>query len=506
MLQEMLLSAESLITLENFIAMAFGTLAGVVIGALPGLTTTIGLAVLIPLTFGIEPLVALGLMAGIYNGSMYGGAIPAILLNIPGTPAAIATTFDGYPMAQSGKAALALRTACYSSALGGLVSAVALLLLAPPLAQVTLAFGPSEYFWVAVFGLASISVLLGDDPVKGLISASLGLLIASVGMDTLTGRMRFTFGQLELTDGINIVVVLVGLFALSRVLRMAEDAVKTGVAKEQLRLSGQTVGPGVLAMLAPTWLRSALIGIGVGILPGAGGNIAAFLSYNESKRVAKDRESFGKGNIKGVAAAECGNSSDNAASLIPTLTLGVPGNAIAALIMGGLLVHGLQPGPALFRADAQITYGFMLQMLITSIMLMALGGLLATRVFAQVLRVPQVILAPMIVGLMTLGLFTVKNSIFDLFAMLGFGLLGYFMDRLRFPLAPMILGVILGGMAEQSLRTALQISRGDWSYLLSNTISQIIAALIVFVLAAPLWRWLRGRRTAPDEEGANAGS
>jgi len=506
MVWELLNAFQSLLTLENFAAMAFGTLAGVVIGALPGLTTTIGLAVLIPLTFGINPMVALGLMAGIYNGSMYGGAIPAILLNIPGMPAAIATTFDGYPLAQSGKSALALRIACYSSALGGLVSALALLLLAPLLAQVTLAFGPAEYFWVALFGLASISVLLGDDPIKGLISATLGLLIASVGMDTLTGRMRFTFGQLELADGFNIVVVLVGLFALPRVLRIAEDAVKSGVAKEQLHLAGQGLGSAMLATLVPTWLRSCLIGISVGVLPGAGGNIAAFLSYNETKRAAKDPESFGKGNPKGVAAAECGNSADNAAALIPTLTLGVPGNAIAALIMGGLLVHGLQPGPALFREDAHITYGFMLQMLLTSVMLMGLGGLVATRVFAQILRVPQVILAPMIVGLMTLGLYTVKNSTFDLYAMLAFGLLGYFMDRMRFPLPPLILGVILGGMAEQKLRTALQISRGDWGYLLANPISQIIAVLILLVLFAPVWRKVRSGRNASPKRGAATGS
>jgi putative tricarboxylic transport membrane protein len=232
----------------------------------------------------------------------------------------------------------------------------------------------------------------------------------------------------------------------------------------------------------------------VGILPGAGGNIAAFLSYTEAKRADRDPDSFGKGNPKGVAAAEAGNSSDNAASLIPTLTLGVPGNAIAALIMGGLLVHGLQPGPSLFRDNGEIVYGFVLQMMITSVLLFALGGIVATRIFAQVLRVPQVMLAPMIVALMCLGLYTVNNSQFELFMMIGFAIFGYVLMKMEFPLPPMILGVILGGMAEQNLRTALLISRGDWWHLLASPISKAIAALVVLVLLVPLYRLWRNRR------------
>jgi putative tricarboxylic transport membrane protein len=470
--------------------------AGIVVGALPGLTTSVGLAVLIPLTFGMNPLVALGLMAGLYNGSMYGGAIPAILLNIPGTPAAIATTFDGYPMAQQGRSATALRIACYSSAVGGMVSALSLILLAPPLAQVTLAFGPAEYFWVAMVGLVSVSVLLGADPLKGLISAALGLLIATVGMDALTGRMRFTFGTLELVDGISITVLLVGLFALPRVFQMAEEGRTTGVSAEALSIKGHGLTVRAVLDLVPTWLRAGVIGIIVGILPGAGGNMAAFLSYNETKRAARDGASFGSGNPKGVAAAEAGNSSDNGASLIPTLTLGVPGNAIAALIMGGLLVQGLQPGPALFRENATVVYGFMLQMLLTSVLIFVLGGLIASRLFAQVLRMPQVLLAPMIVCLMVLGIYTVTGSIFSLYLMGGFGLLGYAMGRLDFPLPPLVLGAILGDMAEQSLRTALRIARGDWSYLLSSTVSRILIAVIVLMLLAQAVRWARTRLRA----------
>lgn len=500
MIEDLIGAAFALLAWENLLAMVLGTLIGIVVGALPGLTTTIGLAILIPLSFGLSPMVALGLMAGLYNGSMYGGAIPAILLNIPGTPAAIATTFDGFPMTGQGKAAQALRIACFSSAVGGFASALALLLLAPPLSLVTLAFGPAEYFWIATFGLVSIAVLIGGDPVKGILSALLGLLISTVGMDTVTGRIRFTFDRLELVDGVNIVVVLIGLFALPRVLQMAEDAARTGVRVSDLKIGRADSKPLAVVPLLITWIRSSVIGILVGILPGAGGNIAAFLSYNEAKRADRDPDSFGKGNPKGVAAAEAGNSSDNAASLIPTLTLGVPGNAIAALIMGGLLVHGLQPGPSLFRDNGEIVYGFVLQMMITSVLLFALGGMLATRIFAQVLRVPQVMLAPMIVALMCLGLYTVNNSQFELFMMIGFGVFGYVMTKMQFPLPPLILGVILGGMAEQNLRTALLISRGDWWQLLGSPISIGIAALVVLVLLVPIGRLLRKDRAGTETD------
>jgi putative tricarboxylic transport membrane protein len=484
----------AILTIENILAMVSGTLIGILIGALPGISTTIGLAVLIPLTFGIDPLIALGMMAGMYNGSIYGGAIPAVLINIPGTPSSIATTFDGYPLSRKGKSALALRIACYSSALGGVASALALMLFAPPLARLTVAFGPAEYFWVAVLGLSSVSLLLGADPVKGLIAACVGLLISTVGIDLLTGNMRFTFGRLELADGVNIIIVLIGLFALPRVLLMAEQAVRTGVSGKDLRLRGGQLPWALVRSLIPNWTRSSLIGIIVGILPGAGGNMAAFLAYNEAKRASKDKDAFGQGSIEGLAAAETGNSADNASSMIPALSLGVPGNSIAALILGGLLVHGLQPGPALFRENPDIVYGFMIQMLLTSLLVLPLGGLIATTVFSQALRMPPVFLAPIIVGLMCLGVFTVSNSPFDLAVMLCFGILGYAMDRLHFPMPPLVLGVILGGLAESSLRTALRISRGDTTILFTNTISQILIAMILLTILAPAVRWLVDRR------------
>lgn len=486
---------------QNVLAMVIGVVGGIVIGALPGLSATMGIAVLIPLTFGMEPLVALGMMAGIYNGAMYGGAIPAILLRIPGTPAAVATTFDGYPMAQRGDAARALQISCLSSAVGGSMSALALMLLAPPLVTVTLLFGPAEYFWVALFGLASVSVLLGKDPVKGLMSAAFGLLIATVGIDNVSGHERFTFENMYLTGGLHVVVVLTGLYALPPILMLCEDAAKrsAGQGMAVLRASAglfhQATG------FIRTWLRSSLIGIAIGILPGAGGSLAAFLAYNEEKRSAKNPDAYGKGEPRGVAAAECGNNADNAAALIPALTLGVPGSAVTAVILGGLLVHGLQPGPALFRDHADTVYGFMIQMLLTSMLLVFFGGVLASRIFANVLRIPPAILAPCLLGLCVVGVYSVQNSMFDVYLMFGFGLIGYAMDRLGFPLAPVVLGVVLGGMAEMNLRMALIIAQGDNWLLVSSTVSQIIIAMILVVLFVPLFRQWRERRRADSPAG-----
>ena len=481
---------------ENLLAIVGGTVIGMVAGALPGLTATMTIAVLIPLTFSMEPLVALGMMAGIYNGAMYGGAIPAILLRIPGTPPSIVTTFDGHPMANRGEAGYALKIACWSSAVGGAISAVALMTIAPQLVKVTLLFGPAEYFWVAVFGLSAIAVLLGADPVKGLISACFGLLLSTVGLDVVTGHERLTFDALYLVDGLNLIVVLSGLYAIPPALMMAEDAIKVGVDKAKLRLEKSPPIWRAFGDFWPTWTRAGIIGVLVGILPGTGGSMAAFISYNETRRADPDPDSFGKGNPKGVAAAECGNNADNAAAMIPALTLGVPGSAVAAVILAGLLVHGLQPGPLLFRDSAVIVYGFMIQMLLTSVLLIAFGGEISARLFAQVLRIPRLLLAPMILALSVIGIYTLNNTFYDVWALLAFGMIGYVMDRVGFPLAPAILGLILGSMAEQQLRLTLLIHQGDVGALFSSWLSWTIIALTTAVLLYPALRWMQARRAA----------
>lgn len=468
------------------IAMVVGTTVGVFIGALPGLSATMGIAVLIPLTFTMEPLVALGMMAGIFNGAMYGGAIPAILLRIPGTPAGIATVFDGNPMAQKGEGLKAMRIALMSSCIGGSISALCLLFISPPLASFALKFGPIELFWLAVLGLVAIAVLLSNVPVKGLISACFGLLIGLMGIDSMSGNERFTFDILELTNGISILVILTGLYAIPPALTLAQEAAslsksididKRSTNKEEVNWS----------LFIPTWCRSSIIGVIIGIIPGTGGNIAAMLSWNEARRASKDSSRFGKGAPEGVAAAECANNADNASSLIPALTLGIPGSSVSAVILGGLLVHGLQPGPELFTQSAPITYGFMLSMLVTSIMLFFIGRL-GARVFINVMYMSPLILAPIIVALTTIGIYAINNSIFDVWLMLIFGILGWCMERLSIPLAPAVLAVILGPIAESSLRRAMLIGRGDVSILFSSSIAIVLISIIIISLLSPLIR------------------
>lgn len=476
------------------VAMIGASILGVFIGALPGLNPVMAIALLLPLTYSMEPLVALGMVAGIYNGSMYGGAIPAILLRIPGTPAAIATTFDGYPMAQKGEAARALKIACWSSAIGGVASAIALMTIGPILARATLYFGPAEYFWIAMFGMASIGVMVGSDAIKGLMAAALGLLLGTVGLDQLSGVARFTFGEVWLLSGLDLIVILVGLYALPPVISLAEAADIKGLSASDLKLEAVEVPWSEVRGLVPTWLRSSLIGIGVGILPGAGGNIAAFLSYNAAKSASDKPESFGTGNPQGVAAAECGNNSDNAASMIPALTLGIPGNVIAALVLGALLIHGLQPGPQLFHQNPGLVGGFMVQMLLTSLLILAVGGAAATRIFAQVQRLPGVLLVPMILVLMAVGVYVINGRVIDLWVMFAAGAAGYILEKINVPLAPIVLGLILGPMAEQSVRRALLISRGDPTELFTRPLSAVIALATLGLVLWPILKSLKTRR------------
>ncbi|MBU0644108.1 MAG: tripartite tricarboxylate transporter permease [Alphaproteobacteria bacterium] len=486
MYSDLLNALPEVLSLANFAAVIIGVIAGIVVGAMPGLSATMAISVLVPFTFGLEPLVALGLMAGIYNGAMYGGAIPAVLLRIPGTPAAVATTFDGYPMAQKGEGGFALQVAVVSSSIGGIASAFALMLLAPPLSQVTLLFGPSEVFWVAIFGLASIIFLLGGSPVKGLISACFGVFVSVIGADPIFGTDRYTFGQLEMLDGISIVILLVGLYALPPVIDLLETPLKTETDANKLGTEPIWRTLPRMGRFWKTWIRGSLIGIWIGILPGAGGSMAAFMSYNEARRASKTPESWGNGEPEGVAAAEVANNADTASALIPALTLGIPGTAVAAVMLGGLMIHGLQPGPMLFRENPDVVFGFMWQFLFGAILLVFLGGSLATNSFARLLNLPRPLLGSVIIVLMLIGVYSIHGRMFDVYLMLGFGAIGYVMDKLKFPLPPVVLGLILGAFAEENLRLALRIGRGDWTILFQNVTSLVIVALTIAVIVGPL--------------------
>lgn len=493
----LLAAIPAVLTFANLLAMVGGVLVGIVVGSLPGLTATMSIAVLLPLTFTMDPLVALGMMAGIYNGAMYGGAIPAILLRIPGTPAAIVTTFDGYPLAQQGRAGYALQVALLSSAFGGMASAIAMMALAPPLSLVTLAFGPPEVFWVGIFGMAAVSVFLGDDLPKGLLAALLGLFVGLIGLDPVMSTDRFTFGRLELEAGIDIVVLMVGLYAIPPCLEMAEDVLLGAGGHRKLEFAPFLKTLREIPRFLKVWSWAYVYGVFVGLLPGASGSFVSFLAYERAKKMSKAPETFGKGNPEGIAASEFGNNADNAAALIPTVTLGIPGSSVAAVIMGGLLVHGLQPGPDLFRNSADIIYGFMIQMFLTSLILIPLGGSFATNLFAQVLRIPRPLLVGLIICLSIVGAYCVQNSMFDVWLMFGFGLLGYVMSKTGLPLAPVALGVILGPLIESNLRLSLLLDvRGEYILFTRPICMVLIALLLVTTLLPPLLRRLRQRRAA----------
>lgn len=474
--------------------MILGTTVGILLSALPGISGTLGIALAIPFTYGMDPLSALGLLAGIHNGASQGGAIPAILLRIPGSPGAICTSWDGYPLAQQGKAGGAINLAAVSSAVGGVISAIALILLAPPLAQVALSFGPAEIFWVNMFGLAAIAAMLGDDLLKGIMAACFGLLIATVGLDSVTGAERYTFGSLNLLNGVPELAVMVGMFSFPPAWDLAAKIYKKG-SVEFFSIVSERIWK--FSDVWWIWLKSSLIGIVIGILPGSA--ISAFIAYNEAKRGSKTPERFGKGSIEGLAAAESVNNADNAAAMIPTLTLGVPGSNIAALMLGALLIQGFQPGPQLFRDNPEIVYGYSWGMVITSLLLIPLGGALASRIFAPILKVPGILLLPLIVVIAAAGSFAAENSMFSVYMAVGFGVVGLAMNRFGFPIAPVIIGVVLGSKAESNLRVSLLISQGDYAILFQGVICWVLVVLTLAVLAYPLISHFKGRknRVAP---------
>ena len=434
-----------------------GTIVGIIVGAMPGLTATMAVALLIPVTFGMPPLVGLALMGGVYSGGMYGGAISSILLSTPGTPAAAATAFDGYPMTKQGKGGTALTVATWASFWGGIFSTVALLLMAPALAKFSLRFGPPEYFVLAIMGLSSIVTLTKGSMVKGLMSGFLGLVLATIGMDPISGYMRFTFNVVDLYDGIPFMPALIGLFSVSQILDLtAETHIVEDLSDTIASIKRSKLPKG----LGPTITKGSIIGTIVGMLPGAGATIAAFISYNFAKQSSKDSDTFGKGNPKGVAASESANNGCVGGSLIPLLTLGIPGNSVAAALMGGLLIQGLIPGPELFSKYGAMTYGFILSLFLANIIFLVLGLYLAPY-FAKVTSTPNALLIPGIAILSVIGSYAINNNMFDVWLMIGFGICGYFLEKGGFSTGALVLGLILGPIVELGFGQALIMSAGS---------------------------------------------
>lgn len=468
----------------NMLAIVAGVVGGFVIGILPGLTANLGVALLLPVTYSMDATAALLMLMSVYAAAIYGGSFPAILLHTPGTSASAATVIDGFVLTQRGESNKAIRIATFSSVIGGVASAIALLVFAPPLSLLALKFGPSENFMLAVFGLTIIGTLSTGNMLKGLLSGAAGLFLSTVGMDLESGFPRYTFGSFALQAGISFVPAVIGLFSLSQALLMCEDVNRTiqGVDSKggDWRLLPTRDEIRAIRM---TLLRSSVLGIFVGIVPAAGADIGSWLSYNEAKRFARDKSQFGKGSIVGVAASEAGNNAVTGSSLIPLLTLGIPGSTTAAILLGALIVHGLQPGRGLFEEHARITYTVIFGFLLANVVMGGVGMTLG-RVMAPIARLPNAVIIPIIVILSIVGSYSLGNNVSDVYTMMAFGLLGYLMRKSGFHPAPMILGLILGPIAETGLRQSATLADGSVvAFILGSPISLILFVLTLVSIA-----------------------
>lgn len=482
-MDELLLGLQAILTIDNFIFMAAGTIIGILAGAIPGLSSTLAISLLVPITFAMDPLPALSMLGGIYNGGMYGGSITACLFNVPGAASAAVTAFDGYPLAMQGKPRRALQLSALSSFVGGIISVIALMFIAPPLAKVVLVFGPAEYFWVAVFGISIVVSLSSDSMIKGLIAGLLGMLAAQVGMDPATAFPRYDFGMVELASGFQLTAVLLGMFSIPSAISLLEE--KAG-KKEQFRDNEGKVK--LFSCFKPYWLDyivASVIGVIVGIIPAAGGNIASFIAYDTSKKMNKHPEKFGKGAYEGIIASEAANNGVTGGSFIPLLTMGIPGSTSAAAIMGAFMVQGLALGPQLFNTNTDIVYGLMWAMLITNF-IMLFAGFYGAKVITKVLNVSHEVMVPLIFVFSILGCYSSRSNMFDVFVMLGFGVIGYVMKRFGYPAAAFILGYILSGILESNLLRALTVSGGNFiSALFGSWLSFLLIVMTVASVLSP---------------------
>ena len=471
-------------TLPNLMFMLIGITLGVLIGVLPGLGGANGIAILLPLTFSMNPTSAIIMLSCIYWGALFGGAITSILFNIPGEPWSVATTFDGYPMAQQGKAAQALTAAFTSSFVGALFAVVLITFLAPLLARFALKFGPAEFFAVQLLTFCSFVGMSKEPAAKTLAAMMLGFALAAVGMDVVTGQLRMTYGFPELLKGFDFLIAVIGLFGIGEILLTMEEglAFKGKSARISFGVVLQTWKD--IAKHWRTFLRSTAVGCWMGITPG-GATPASFMSYGMARRMSKNPQNFGKGDIQGVIAPETAAHAAGTSALLPMLTLGIPGSPTAAVLLGGLLIWGLQPGPMLFIEQKDFVWG-----LIASMYLGNIVGLIVVLTtvpwWAAILRIPFAVIAPIIIVICAIGAYTVHSSLFDVATMLVFGVLGYLFKKLKYPLAPLVLALVLGDMAEASFRQAMLLSQGSLSIFWSNPLVGSIAGLALVLLAWPL--------------------
>ncbi|MFM9859253.1 tripartite tricarboxylate transporter permease [Pseudoxanthobacter sp. M-2] len=474
-----------ILTLESLLNVAWSTLLGIIVGALPGLTATMGVALLVTLTYKMDPNQAILCLLCLYVGAIYGGSRSAILINIPGTPASAATTLDGFPLALQGRAGYAMGVATTSSALGTVVGIVLLAAVAPALAELALRFGSYEFFWLAVFGVVISGQLTSlDDPLKGYIAGILGLLIAMVGMEGIHAYQRFTFGISELGAGIDLIPAMVGAFGFAEILN---------VMKEKLGAKPITTSDRVIPRFADVWqykrtiVRSGIIGTIVGIIPGVGEDIGAWASYAAARRASKEKELFGKGSVEGLTAAETGNSAVVPGALIPALTLAIPGSAPAAVLIAALFIHGVRPGPMLMIENPTFVYEVVAILLLATVAILVYG-LSLTKLLVRVLLIPREKLMPVIYVLCVIGPYAITQRMFDVWVMVAFGILGFALRQMKYPMAPLVLGIILGDLLDTNLRRGLVLTNGDPTPFFTRPISLILctATVLTILFSIPL--------------------
>ena len=487
-----LLGFQVILDPNNLFFCAIGVLVGTLVGVLPGIGPQGAMVLLLPATFRATPASSIIMLAGIYYGSQYGGSTTSILVNIPGEPTSLVTCFDGYQMARQGRAGPALGIAAWASFIAGTLAVIALMFVANPLAKVALSFGPPEYFAVVCAGLVLLTYLAKGSSLKALMMALVGLLIGGIGLDLMTGLPRFTFGINELTDGVGIIPILMGLYGISVVFENLEQNLDQ---REIYQTRIKNLWPSLRDWAEAKWaiVRGSFIGLCLGIFPGGGPLLSSFVSYTVEKKVSKHPEKFGKGAIEGVAAPESANNSAAGASMIPLLSLGIPPNISMALLFSALVIHGIQPGPLMIRNHPDIFWGLIASMYVGNIFLLILN-LPLIGIWVQVLKVPYRILFPLILLFCLIGTYSINNSVFDLFVMILFGVLGYLFRKFGYESAPLILAVVLGPMLEQNLRQSLLLSRGSFLIFITRPISAVALGIAFFLLLSNIFPYIKKYR------------
>jgi putative tricarboxylic transport membrane protein len=490
-IENLLLGFQVAITPYNLMVALIGISLGTIIGVLPGLGGANGVAILLPLTFRMPPTSAIILLTSLYWGALFGGAITSILFNIPGEPWSVATTFDGYPLAKKGLGGQALTAAFSSSFVGALFATILITLFAPLLAEIALKFGPPEFFAIQMLTFSSFVGLGGSDPLKSIVSIALGFILAAVGLDIVTGQLRLTFGMTPLMSGFDFIVAVIGLFGIGEILISVEEGLKFEGAKTKINLRVVLDTWKMLGQYWRTFLRSCFIGFWMGFKPG-GATPASFMSYAFARRASKNPERFGTGELEGVVAPETAAHAAGVAAMLPMLTLGIPGSPTAAVMFGGLIIWGLQPGPLLFKEQPEFVWGLIASMY-TGNLLGVMMVLAFVPLFAAILRIPFAILTPFIVLICAIGSYAVHNNMIDIWYMIIFGVVGYVFKKLHYPLAPLVLALVLGDLAENALRQSLIMSQGSPLIFVTRPIAGVITAVAIFFFVLPAVNYWRHR-------------